>query len=213
GMLGFSPAIEETQRLPQIIYNFLLDSLRAADQKDGNQLLQRYLEGPQQVWYVLVNTLYSILDIIDVENAPEYLLQYLKNIVGWTKALEGITDALDSATLRRLIATSVPFWDQRGVEEGLEGILRLTTTARCYILNWFDLRIILDETALGEDPWLLSVPGEGDPPDESTFNVRIVDDGTLNRALVRDLCRLARPSGERILITYLGFLDQFETEN
>ena len=216
-MLGFVPSAPERALLTLRIYLFFIQGIRDADQERGAQMLERYLEGPQTIWAAIVKTIFDIPKLWSAEECPDSLLQYLKRIVGWTKATDSITDALDLPTLRRLIAASVPFWKSRGPEPSIEDILRLTTAARLQLLNWFDFRMILDELQLGEDydghdPWLLSTPGEGEP-DAWTYNIRIVDNGELDKNLVRDLAKLTRPTGERVLITYLGFLDLFETDD
>jgi hypothetical protein len=215
-MLGFMPRPAAAQLLSLKIYNFLLEGIRQEDQDNGNQLIERYLGGPQLIWAAIVQTVFDVPKLWSAQDIPDELLQFLKWIVGWTKQLDSITDALDFATLRRLIAASVQFWQTRGPEDAIESILRLVTAERCYVLNWFNLRIILDETQMGDehddvDPWILDTPGQGDP-DAWTYNVRIVDSGLLNHQLVRDLVRLTRPVGERVLISYLGFLDRFETD-
>lgn len=212
-MIGFIPAGAADDALSLRIYPFLIEVIREEDQNSGNRFVERFLEGPQAMWDSIdarikaIPTLWSVTDIED-----QYLI-YLKWIVGWTSELDFITDDLDAATLRRLIAASVPFWKIRGTEDSMVDILRLTTAARLRVWNWFDLRWILGETAVGEDwqgydPWMLSLPG---PPeyDENRMNLRIVDDGTLNRRLVRNLVKITRPGGERITISYIAFLDQF----
>ncbi len=218
-MIGFMIDLTTPTRrpLPLRIYPFLIEGIREEDQVNGAQFVERFLNGPQLVWDGIDNAIRSLPDMWSVTKCEDRLLRFLKWIVGWTSELDYITDDLDFATLRRLIAASVPFWKIRGNEVALTEILRLTTAARVRIWTWFDLRFIVGEIGMGEehqgyDPWMLSLPG---PPnyDENRMNVRIVDDGTLNRRLVRNLVKLTRPSGERIMISYLGFLDQFTTDD
>jgi phage tail-like protein len=216
-VLGFVTPAVTSALLTLRMYNFLIAGIRDADQTDvGARFIERFLEGPQSVWDAIVKTIFDIPKIWSTTDCPDDLLQYLKRIVGWTPDTDSITEALDFAGLRRLIASSVRFWKTRGPEESIEDLLRLTTAARSYVLNWFDVRALLDETLLGEehgvgtDLWLEAVPGEG--ADAWTYNIRIVDNGDLNRVLVRDIAKLTRPTGERVLITYLGFLDRFDDE-
>ena len=195
------------------IYDFLIQSIRDADQQQGARFVERFLQGPQESWERTEKAIRSLPDLWSLAKCPTVALPYLKWIVGWTSELNAITDELDEATLRRLIAASVPFWKVRGEEGALTEILQLTTAARARTWNWFDRRFIVGDTILseehqGHDPWMLEAPGHDDR-DENRINVRIVDDGTLNRRLVRSLMRLSRPMGERITISYLGFLDQF----
>lgn len=218
-VLGFVTPAAVPALLNLSMYNFLIKGIRDADQSDeGGRFVERFLMGPQTIWSQTIQTIFDIPKLWSASEAPDTILQYLKRIVGWTPDTDTITDALDFATLRRLIAASVRFWKTRGPESSIEDLLQLMTGARSYVNNWFQLRFILDEVLLGEehgkgtDPWLLSTPGEGDH-EEQTYNIRIVDNGSLNHQLVRDVAKLTRPSGERVLITYLGFLDRFETES
>lgn len=216
-MIGFLEAAAEKRPLTLQIYRFLIEGIREEDQTNGAQFVERFLNGPQQAWETTDAAIRALPDMWSVVQAEDRFLPYLKWIVGWTSELDYITDDLDSTTLRRLIAASVPFWRIRGSEEGLADILRLTTAARLRIWDWFDLRYIVDEIGIGEeaqghDPWMINLPGAPDD-EERTINVRIVDDGMLNHRLVRNLAKLSRPSGERIVINYLGMLDLFDTDD
>lgn len=217
-MIGYIPIDVLTgQELALRIYPFIIETIRQEDQDNGDQFVERFLNGPQGIWYTIDAKIKSLPSLWSVTDIDDEFLPYLKWIVGWTSVLNYITDDLDSATLRRLIAASVPFWKERGIEQSIIDILRLTTAARLRVWNWFDLRIIVGEMAVGEehkgyDPWMISLPG---PPgyEENKYNVRIVDDGSLNRALVRNLVKLTRPGGERVTISYIGFLDLFNVDD
>jgi len=130
--------------------------------------------------------------------------------------LNGITDRLTDDRLRRLIASSVALWKDRGNDDSLLDLLAIATGVRMLIWNWFDFRWVLDETYLGEqrqgaDSWLYSLPG-GDDQVEYWNNLRIVDDGTLDRELVKSIVKLMRPCSERYEISYIAFLDQFTVD-
>jgi len=215
-MIGYipMPSVEEPLRME--MYKFLIEGIRIADQNEGGQFVERYLEGPQQIWRDITQNIRNLPLLWDIPTVSESFLIYQKNIVGWTSELDHITDQLDSETLRRLIIASVPFWKKRGPENSIIDLLKLVTGARVRIWNWFDFRIVMDGTALtedreGYDPHMINLPG---PPnyDENRYNIRIVDDGTLDHALVRELAKLTRPVNERVVISYLGFLDLFTTE-
>jgi hypothetical protein len=198
------------------IYDFLIKPLREIDVKEGNRFVERYLKGPQDAWdrtstrIDQIPTLWSVLECED-----EYL-QYLKRIVGWTPDLDGITNRITPDLLRRLIAASYKIWRDRGPEDTTIDVLRVLTGMRSRIWSWFDLRYVLGETEIGEDaeghdPYIIG--GPGDPgSDEYRQYLRIVDNGTLDRQLVRDVVGLMRAAGERITITYLAFLDLFDVE-
>lgn len=215
-MIGFVEVdLTATRPLQLRIYEFLHDPIKVADQLQGNQFVERLLTGSQEVWNGIDRSIRALPKMWSITEVADRLLVYLKWIVGWTSELDSITDELDSAALRRLISASVPFWKVRGTENAMAELLTLTTGARLRIWNWFDLRWIVGETALGEelsgyDPWMLHLPGPT-AYDEMQSNVRIVDDGTLNRRLVRNVVKLTRPSGERVTIDYIGFLDMFTT--
>jgi phage tail-like protein len=209
-MLGWQEPEAAAEALALRIYMFLIEGIRIEDQQNGQLFVKRYLDGPQSIWDLIQRTIFSVKDLWDITRIPDRFLQYLKRIVGWTPDLDHITGALDDDTLRRLIAASVALWKSRGTEDSLSSIVSLVTGARSRIWNWFDFRWVLDETGLGHehdgrDPWTISID------DDRTYNFRIVDDGTLNRQLVRDLAKLMRPTGERVEITYLLALDLFQT--
>lgn len=280
------------------MYNFLIEPIRNADIKEGNLLVKRYLEGPQRAWDTIVDRINALPNLWSVTDIEDAYLPYLKNIVGWTKELDYITDRLDSLALRRLIAASGLIWKKKGPEDTLIDVLRIATGARARIWNWFDFRWVIDETGLGEehegtDPWIIDLPSTetenfvdsgilssstdgrtitipsgvfstsikpGDifiltggiyggeegtvqkrvssseiilhypgigagiswvgaswkivsrelvADDPYRMNLRIVDNGLIDKQLVVDLVRLLRPANERVDITYLDFLDRF----
>lgn len=217
-MLGYDEPATPDEVLQLRMYDFFIEPIRRADVTAGKLFLQRFLEGPQEVWESMQQNIFSIKDLWDVTRIEDRLLIYLKNIVGWTPELEKpITERLDADTLRRLISVSTPLWKIRGTESSYLTMLAVFTTQRVRIWNWFDLRWILDESAIGQDHQgrdiqLLDLPGG--IGDERRSNIRIVDpDGsTLDRMLIRNLVRLWRPSGERVTITYLDFMDLFQVD-
>ena len=214
-VLGYTPDTQDARESIRI-YDFLIEAIRTEDQKAG-AFLERFLEGPQKIWEATLRTALDLPKLWSAEEMPDEALALQKHIVGWTDRLRAITDRLDPLALRRLIASSVKFWQQRGPEDSIIDALRMTTGARGRILNWFDYRWILGETHLGVendglDPWLLSSPFDGGDDDTQVYNVRIVDDGDLDRELVRAVVSLTRPLGEQAEVTYLALLDLFETD-
>lgn len=202
--------------IPLDMYYFITNAIRQADEQYGNQFLYRYLRGPQTMWEATMAAARSIPMLWSVRDCPDDQLPHLQAIVGWTKPLARVTDRLSMPLLRRLIATSVRMWKLRGDDGAMRDVLTLLTAARCRSWDWFDFRWVLDVTQIGEehkgrDPWVINLPG---PPtlDEMRSNLRIVDDGDLDRQLVRDIVDLMRASGERWEITYLLFLDLFTIE-
>ncbi len=216
-MLGFEDVPPE-EVLPLRVYEFLTQVIRNEDAGSGNLFVERYLDGPQKVWEDIQSSIFALKDLFSVTDIRDEHLQFLKNILGWTKepVTSRVTDGMDVVTLRRLIAASAPLWKSRGPETAIADFLSLLTGERLRIWNWFDLRFILDETELsethqGRDPFLLDLPQDGS--DENRFNVRIVAPGDLDRALVVNVMKLMRPVGERIDVSYITFLDQFTTDD
>jgi len=214
-MIGYieTEAVDETFGLE--IYKFIIKEIRNKDVEKG-LFLKRYLEGPQQVWNSIQLKALDLKTLWDATAIHEDWLPFLKPIVGWTANLDHITDQLDTDHLRRLVASSVALWKARGNEDSTMDLLTLATGVRMRIWNWFDFRWLSDETVLGEehegfDSWVIALP-EGDEKEEYWSNLRIVDDGELNRKLIRDIVRLMRGVSERYQITYLAFLDMFEVD-
>lgn len=214
-MLGYTAPPDSPETLSLDMYLFLIEQIRIADQNEGGLFVKRFLSGPQQFWAETQAKIFALKTMWQVDKIPEVLLQFMKRIVGWTPDLDKITNRLDANGLRRLIAGSIPLWRKRGPEDAmLEAVSLVSGAARMRIWNWFDFRWVLDETVLGEshqgrDPWILEFPG---PPNysENYSNLRIVDDGTLDHVLVEEMVNLMRASGERVTISYIDFLDQFE---
>ena len=199
-------------------YNFLIQPIRDEDQRRGNRFVERLLRGRQTIWEATQQRIFDLKSLMNVELCPDEYLQYLKHTVGWTSEalVDQVTRNLDSITLRRLIAASIPFWKRRGSETALIDVLRLATGQRARIWNYFDFRWIVEETGLGEehqgrDSWIIDLPGAPNY-DPQRFNVRIADPGTLDRDLAQALCRLSRPVGERIELSYLLALDLFSID-
>jgi len=194
--------------VPRDIYDFFIEPIRREDQRKGHQFLQRYLRGHQHVWETLHEKIHSVTDLWSVEDCPDEQLKYLKWIVGWTSALDYVTRELGFDELRRLISISGRLWKERGAESAIVDVMFFATGARNRTWNWFDFRWIVGETSLAEDhqgwdPWIVGTD------EETESNLRIVDDGALNRALVANLLKLMRAANEKWEITYLHFLDQF----
>lgn len=149
---------------------FLHKPIRELDKKEGNDFLDRFLRGPQQIF----EDTQENIDLIRTLNNPAKiradLLQYLKDHVGLTKELANITNDLSENDLRKLISLAVPLWRQKGLEVGYKNIIRIFTGKGSRVFNWFDFRWIIGEKAFGselqgEDPFLIAVPGvEGFTP-------------------------------------------------
>lgn len=212
GMLGFAEAVSPEEALALRIYLFLIETIRIEDANNGAYFVKRYLEGPQAVWDTLRQNIFKVKDLWSIVDCPDEYLPFLKQIVGWTSDLNHITDALDSDTLRRLIANSANLWKTRGPQSSMTSILTLVTGARTRLWDWFDFRWVSDEVGFGHesdgyDPWIISSDNDRE------LNVRIMDDGALDKELVVNLLKIMRPTGERIEVTYLDLLDLFRVDD
>jgi phage tail-like protein len=210
-MLGYVEPLASAKKLQLDMYDFLIEPIRHKDLNEGSLFVKRFLAGPQSLWARDQRSIFSIKDLWSITDCPDEFLKYLKRIVGWTPNLDNITEGLNDATLRRLIAATAPLWKSRSTEDSISNILNLVTGNRSRVWNWFDYRWILDETALeeehqGRDAWLIAMPGTGQ---EYWSTVRIVDPGVDYHQLIKDVINLMRPTGERYEIVYLGFLDTF----
>lgn len=148
---------------PYDIFKFLHKPIRTAD-KDVDNFLERFLVGEQTVWEQLSAKIESITTLNNPEKIRADLLQHLKDIVGLTRDLRNITDALTEDDLRKVILLAIPLWKSKGLEVGFKNIIKLFTGFNARIFNWFDYRMIIGEKAigeeqLGEDSWLISKPG------------------------------------------------------
>ncbi|PNX50394.1 MAG: hypothetical protein BV456_06855 [Thermoplasmata archaeon M8B2D] len=211
--IGYVETTEE-EELALEIYRFIIESIR---KEDKNLDLFNFVQGPQLVWEQIHRRIFQVKDLWNVSDIEDEYLQYLQSIVGWVGSLTKITQSLNYDTLRRLISVSVRFWKTRGSENSTINILSLATQAESRIWNWFDYRWIIDETQLteehgGRDSNIINLPGEPEY-EEYQSNVRIVDNGNLDRTLVKNLLKLTRPCSERITITYIRFLDLFNVDD
>jgi hypothetical protein len=196
-----------------LLYRSLIRPIREADQKDGQEFLKRFYIGIQAQHNTIANLIASAWDNQDATTCPADLLIYLKDIVGWDAKYDYITDGLTTSDLRKLIRVGIPFWKRRFSAKGLTDIIRFITGRSAIYYDWFYWRAILGETFLSEeqlgyDFWLIG--GDHSYQDEHFSQLRLMDDGTLDRQMVLDLAALQRPASERLEVALVDFLDQFD---
>lgn len=211
-----SEITDPNEVLPLKKYDFLIREIREQDRLNGNQFVERFLEGGQAVWEETISKIFSVKNLWSVEDCPDDYLEYLKAIVGWTGSAASLTNNLEPASLRRLISLSTDLWRKRGTETAIIDVLNVFVPSRVRIWNWFDVRWMTDEVGFDEmrrgfDPWLFSMPLEESAP-EHWSTIRMVDPGEDMRATVRKVVDLMRPLGENFLVVYLLFLDLFEID-
>ena len=144
------------------MYKFLHRPIRDRDQQEGRQFVERYMLAPQRQFEQAFLNLQKLFTLWVPETTPQP--RFLKDIVGFTKELDNITDDITDQDLRKLIALAVALWKEKGLDLGYEDIIRLFTGSATRVLDWFCFRFIVDEQAFGEeqganDPWFISVPG------------------------------------------------------
>lgn len=190
------------------IYFMLSEGLRQIDEKQGQGLMKRLLARHDSQYQFTLASIQALRELHNPNLAPADLLEFLQWHVGFTSELEDITRNLDPINRRRLIILAIPLWKQKGTEAGLISVVRLLTGQTPAYQNWFDLRFIVGEYAAGDAPFITG--GDITYYDEYTSYITLMDDGSLDPTLLAKLVDLERPTGERIGITILDFLDLFE---
>lgn len=179
------------------IFQFLHLPLRKEDAKNRN-FLERFLLGQQKIWEENINPkIEEIADLWVPAKTPDGALKYLKPIVGLTEELDSITKDLSNDDLRRIISLFVPLTGQKGTEIGYKNIIRLFTGSESRIFNWFDFRMIVGENSfgeeqLGEDSWLISVPGvEASQPVHQVIGLWTFENNLKDRSLYKNHCEIS----------------------
>lgn len=196
-----------------LLYRALIRPIREADMREGREFLRRFYNGMHAVHVEIADQVASVWDVHSPITCPPDLLVYLKDIVGFNKDFDYITSRLSDADLRRLIQLAIPLWKQLFSELGIVNLIRLLTGRNAIIYNWFYYRtilgeVILSEEQLGYDFWLIG--GGVTYYDEFHSQVRLMDNGTVDRQLLLDLVALERVSSERVEVAVVDFLDQFD---
>ena len=142
-------------------------------------------------------------------------LRYLAWFAGWDDSpAVDFVDGLDAAALRKLIALSVPLWQQKGSAAGVINAIRIFAGKTAILRDWHWHRWIVDETgewieARGLDPYL--VGGLYTEADESLAWLVVNRDGLTesDRRLVYDLLTYTRVAGEHFGVVFAAFADDF----
>lgn len=150
------------ENFPHEIYRFIHRPIRQEDQLRGRQFLERYIFGFQRQFEEAFRKIDLLTELYDPAKTPQP--RFLKDIVGFTKELDKITNDISDDDLRKLIGLAVPLWKEKGLDIGYKNIIRLFTGKNSRVFGWFDYRYIVGEQGLaqeelGEDSWLISIPG------------------------------------------------------
>lgn len=179
------------QSFPHDCFLFVHKPIRTADATNRN-FLERFMLGMQSQFEDAQTKINQVMQLLDARRVPANALRYLKDHVGFTKELDYITQGLTDDEIRKLIILAVPLWRQKGLELGYKNVIRLFTGAGSRIFNWFDFRLIvgeksLGEEQLGEDSWLISVPGvEGSNPVGGVVLLISFEDNFKDRSLTKN---------------------------
>ena len=153
--LGYQPTAEELIEFPYDIYKFIIKSTRQADQNSktgGTRLLERFLIGPQAIWYTLWQKANELKDtLFDPNEIDIEFLRGLSKLVGWGDDLIDIWTVATDDQKRKLVIGAIAFWKYRWLYGGIEVAIRLVTGNRFKIRGYFDFRWILGENMLFEE--------------------------------------------------------------
>jgi hypothetical protein len=152
--LGYRPTAAEMEGFPYEIYKFIIRSLRDRDQNEkvgGTRLLERFLMGPQEVWFDLHQVGSKIYNMFDPEEIEAVYLPSLAQLVAFGREQTDIIGVATEDELRRIIAGAIEFWKTRWQDNGLKAAVQLATGNRFKIRDYFDFRFIVGETHIAED--------------------------------------------------------------
>lgn len=173
--LGFRPSSADRDAFPFQIYSFLIRRIRTIDEKLGNALIQRFLEGPQEVWVRMDKRAQDLLTLFDPERVEARFLPSLRKLVGFGDDLLDVVNATNEDELRTLISGAIQFWKNRATREaGYKTAVNLVTGNRFKIRGYHDFKFVLGETFILEDlenndPFMLDI--------ETVSRFRKGDDG------------------------------------
>ena len=208
------------------MYKFFIKAIRDDDTKIGTELLKRLLVGPQATFEKTYATIKSMLKLSNYLDSPAERLPDLLQLVGFPgdPTTFGLINGLSELDQRRLLWAAVKVWKTKGTELSYEKIATLLGGIRLEIDDWFYFRWVvfgdptdpvpdgvIGEDLLQGDSWIVSSPGEVNEPDEYQSDIVIMDepDLELDRDLVVDMLKLARPSGERLDVCFFEYFDHF----
>lgn len=148
--LGYRPTSAELEEFPFDIYRFIIRSIRDRDQK-ATKLLERFLLGPEEVWFNLHKAGSKLNTLYDAEEIEEPYLRSLARLVGFGNDLIDIVGTATEEQLRRIIAGAIEFWRKRWLDSGIEAAIRMSTGNRFKVRDYFDFRFIVGENGIEED--------------------------------------------------------------
>lgn len=161
--LGFRPSASDLATFPFTIYKFLIQRIRFLDEKLGTKLVQRFLDGPQEVWATMENRADALNTLFDPAEIEARFLHSLRKLVAFNDDLLDLVNAASDDELRIIIEGAIEFWQKRATREaGYKTAVNLVTGNRFKLRGYHDFKFILDETHIMEelenlDPFMIDV--------------------------------------------------------
>lgn len=150
--LGFRPSASDLATFPFTIYKFLIQRIRFLDEKLGTKLVQRFLDGPQEVWATMENRAGALYTLFDPAEIEARFLPSLRKLVAFNDDLLDLVNAASDDELRVIIEGAIEFWQKRATREaGYKTAVNLVTGNRFKLRGYHDFKFILDETHIMEE--------------------------------------------------------------
>jgi hypothetical protein len=151
---GDRPTDAELLAFPYEIYRFIIKSIRDRDADiaaGGRFLLQRFLRGPQEVFFKVNENVDRLNTLFNPDDIDEKYLTGLRKLVAFGDDLIDIVTAASTQELRRIVSGAIHFWQQRFLEEGYAAAVRLVTGNRYKQRDYHDFKFIVGETGIVEE--------------------------------------------------------------
>lgn len=127
-------------------------------------IIQRLTEVMDEAWEDLIyDRATALYTIMEIANIPAKWLPLMKPLLAFTSDLS--FDAT-TAELRRILSLAVPYWNAKPTELAvIDYAIRMITGNRFRVNNFFDFRMQVDKTVVGEeledfDPHAIDFPSE-----------------------------------------------------
>ena len=203
--LGFESEISEFRT--NKIYDAHIQSLRDEDFASG-LFWKRFCEGPEKIREQAVSRILELKTLANANLIEDEHLPLLALTYGWdqTSKVE-ILNNIDPLKLRAAISQSHALWDRRGAGGAVVEAMNLLVGVRAFEFDWFDNRWLLQEQHLSENVSFMS--------EESRMESQIVlvdPDRELPEELLTKIAQKWRPLGERFILTWAEFYDDFSDE-
>lgn len=150
-LLGARCTAAELSAFPFDSYRFIIQSIRDRELLQSNELIRRLFEGVNEVWCVLNKRIEALETLFEPQNAEARFLDLIRHIVGFGADLDFVVQELSEDGLRRLIRFAFGLWKFKGTDIAIRSAVQITTGFRFRIRNFFDLRMVVDETVIAED--------------------------------------------------------------